>query len=101
MLESVRMNPATAIFDRLAVWWRGGIRIRVLKGVPEPRGVAFGGLKGLSGDEALQFVLEMNPESPGTVHILRDVSGLYQVKVTGALADDHFAQRVRNVLGTL
>jgi hypothetical protein len=95
------MNPVTAICDRLAVWWRGGIRIRVVKGVPAPRGVVFGGLKGLSGDEALQFVLELDPEAPGTVHILRDSLGLYQVKVTGALADDYFAQRVRNVLGTL
>lgn len=85
--------------DRLTAWWRGGVRVRILK---EGDGVAFGGLKGLSAEQALQLVLELKPKSPGAVHILGDrASGIYRVKVTGALAEEHFAQRVRNALGTL
>jgi len=91
----------TLLFDRLAVWWRGGIRVRVLKGGTEPEGVVCGQMKGLSGDQALQFVLELKPEAPGTIHILRDSSGIYHVRATGALVEDQFPQRVRNVLGTL
>jgi hypothetical protein len=87
-----------SLTDRLAVWWQGGVRVRILKGGPRPEGAAVGGIKGLSGDEALQLVFELAPDAPGVIDIQAGEAGLWRVKVGGPLASGHFDQRVRNVL---
>lgn len=90
-----------SLLDRLAVWWFGGVRIRVLNGGPQPEAAVVGGLKDLPGADALQLVLELAPSGPGVVHIIRIGEGRYwKVKVSGPLSEGNFAQRLRNVLGS-
>jgi hypothetical protein len=92
------MNSPSWI-DRFSVWWSGGVRVRILKGGPQPEGVVVGGLKMLPGDQALQLVCDLKPPARGVVHIKRSEAGQWQVTVTGPLAEENFAQRVRNTLG--
>jgi hypothetical protein len=92
------MMRTRLLIDRLAVWWQGGIRVRVLKGGSQPEGVATGAVKGLSGDQALAMVLELSPRHPGVVHIIRKGATGWKVQVNGSLGDEDFGQRIRNIL---
>ena len=85
--------------DRLAVWWSGGLRVRVLKGMPQPIVVVAGGLKDLPGKEALELVLELKPDARGVVDMVKADGGKYwKVRIRGPLNEGNFAQQVRNAL---
>jgi hypothetical protein len=82
----------------LAVGWHGGVRVRILEGVPEPCGVVRGRTPGPPPDRLLQIVLDLKPAGAGTVDLIHDGRNNWQVRATGALAEPGFRQRLRNVL---
>jgi hypothetical protein len=94
-------NLLHSLIDRLAIAFRGGARIRVIRSGGALAAFAVGDASLRPNPERIRrLVIELGPPGPGTVHIVRRERRL-RVACAGALREAGFDQRLRNALAAL
>ena len=84
--------------DSFAVWWHGGIRVRVSVSGSGVQVLAVGRTPGIPADTLVRLIRDLEPDASGTIDVLHDGRGHWRIRVSGGLHGDGFDQRVRNVV---
>jgi hypothetical protein len=87
--------------DKTATFWSGCVRIRVISLEPDPVFIVYGKLHKDSEERLKQLIVELKPAGPGYVDFQPSNDGHWSVTVHGPLAEDYFAQRMRNSIHAL
>ena len=94
--------PEPGIFlrvaDSLAVFWSGGVRVRIWQDEGVAKANVLGKMKGTPAANLMGLVLELKPKGDGTVHFRNLGNRNWKIQVTGSLAVDNLEQRLRNVV---
>ena len=84
-------------FDKLAVQFSGGVRLRLQAPGGAARDEVFGEMPGPPPDRILRMMRDIAPDAVGVVH-LNQQGGRLAIQSRGRGFADGFEQRLRNVL---